>query len=276
MRDYRNLPDAVLERLKSNVDEITVSVLSGDRAEGRRHVSPAPEIREDLDAGDFVIEGYATVYDTWYDVAGGPDNGIGWREMFATGSTSKSIAERDDVRLLVNHEGVALARTKAGTLDLVSDSVGLRSTGRVDGNRPDVVTVLSALERGDMDEMSLAFRAIRQEWNDDYTERIVREAQIFDVSVVTYPANEATVAQIGSSVSTLVEANSSTGGDPITTSTIYVGPDGYGSSTVPEISLTPGTLRVTTTDRAQEPVAARTGLPVEVARAIADGLRQRR
>jgi hypothetical protein len=52
---------------------------------------------------------------------------------------------------------------------------------------------VSTLRRGDVDQMSFAFRAIRQEWNDDYTERRILEVQLFDVAAVTFPANEATV-----------------------------------------------------------------------------------
>mgnify|MGYP002684426633 FL=1 len=42
-----------------------------------------------------------------------------------------------------------------------------------------------------VDSMSFAFRVTRQEWNEDYTERTIRELQLFDVSAVTYPANPA-------------------------------------------------------------------------------------
>ena len=52
------------------------------------------------------------------------------------------------------------------------------------------------MERGDLDEMSFAFRVIRQEWDADYLERRITEVQLFDVSLVTYPANPATVAQV--------------------------------------------------------------------------------
>jgi phage head maturation protease len=48
------------------------------------------------------------------------------------------------------------------------------------------------MERGDLDEMSFAFQVIRQEWSPDYTQRDITEVKLFDVSVVTYPANPAT------------------------------------------------------------------------------------
>ena len=44
-----------------------------------------------------------------------------------------------------------------------------------------------------LDAMSWAFQALRQEWNKDYTERRIIEAKAFDQSVVSFPANPATV-----------------------------------------------------------------------------------
>jgi len=150
------------------------------------------EIRTD-DDGSVHLEGYATVYDYRYDVAGGPTSPIGFTEVIARGAAAKSAMEAD-VRLLVNHDGLPLARTKAKTLTLTSDDVGLHVDARLDPANPTVAELRSAMGRGDLDEMSFAFQAIRQEWNEDYTERTIREVKLYDVSVVTYPANPATVA----------------------------------------------------------------------------------
>jgi hypothetical protein len=48
--------------------------------------------------------------------------------------------------------------------------------------------------RGDVDQMSFAFRVIRQKWNEDRTERTLTEVSLADgdVSIVTYPAYPAT------------------------------------------------------------------------------------
>lgn len=189
MTDRVNLPDAVRARLADAAD-VTTTVRSGSTEEQRR----APfEVRVAED-GTLSIEGYASSTESAYDVAGGAP--YGWSEVIARGAFKKALAERDDVRLLVNHDGVPLARTKSGTLSLVEDEVGLlvRAEG-LDLSNPTVQEVRSALERGDIDEMSFAFRATRQEWNDDYTERRITEVRLFDVSIVTYPANPATHVQ---------------------------------------------------------------------------------
>jgi HK97 family phage prohead protease len=142
------------------------------------------------------LSGYALVYENRYDIGGGPERG-GFTETIARGAATKSSKEAD-VKLLVNHGGVPLARSKSGTLTLESDDIGLRVSAELDPANPVVAELRSAMARGDMDEMSFAFRAVRQSWDDAYEVRTINELKLFDVSVVTFPANPATVAQIRS------------------------------------------------------------------------------
>lgn len=202
--DYRNLPPEVLNRLAgANVDlrgAHLEAVQRGRLLEARTFAmggllrdGTTGELRRDAD-GNPVLDGYATVYEYPYPVAGGPP--YGWIETIAEGACTKSVRERDDVRLLINHEGIPLGRTRSKTLELESDTTGLRCASTLDGKSPLVCTLASAMDRDDMDEMSFAFRVIRQEWNSDYTERRILEVMLADVSVVTYPANPAALAQL--------------------------------------------------------------------------------
>lgn len=154
------------------------------------------------DAGSDTVElrGYATVWDFPYEVAGGPQMG-GWTETMAAGAATRTLNAKPDVRLLVNHEGLPLARTKSGTLQLQADERGLMVVApALDLRNPAVQELRSAMDRGDVDEMSMGFRVTRNEWNADYTDRVIREIALdvsgADVSVVTFPANPATVAQM--------------------------------------------------------------------------------
>lgn len=161
----------------------------------------AVELRAaDTNAGTIGFSGYATVYGTWYDIAGGPEMG-GWREMVEPGAGKRTLGGRPDVRLLLNHEGTPLARTRSGTLTLTEDDYGLMSDApALDLRNPRVQELRSIVERGDADEMSYAFAVTRQEWNRDFTERRILEYDLHvqgsDVSLVTFPANPATIAQI--------------------------------------------------------------------------------
>ena len=106
------------------------------------------------------------------------------------------MAERDDVRLLFNHDGIPLARTKSETLTLAEDKKGLKVDATLDTRSGMANDLIVAMERGDLDEMSFAFKVTRQEWNEDYTERWINEVKLYDVSVVTYPANPATSVKL--------------------------------------------------------------------------------
>jgi HK97 family phage prohead protease len=146
-------------------------------------------------ASAVALSGYACVTDTPYKVS---DLLGEYDEVVARGSFGAAVGS--DVRLLVNHDGIPIARTKSGTMRLAEDSTGLQvDAPDLDLRSPLVQTVQSAMDRGDLDQMSFAFRATAQEWNDDYSHRVIRGVELFDVSLVTYPANPATNAKLRSS-----------------------------------------------------------------------------
>ena len=96
------------------------------------------EVRKQGD--EFVVRGYASLFDSIYPVAGGPDLG-GFNERVDRGAFDKTLAGKPDVHFLINHEGRSLARTKSGTLKLATDATGLLSEARIDrrtrdGRRP--------------------------------------------------------------------------------------------------------------------------------------------
>lgn len=157
-------------------------------------VAAKVELREADTDGGRRIEGYATVYNYPYEI-GDLDAG-GFTERIAAGAAAKSAREAD-VPLLMNHQGMTLARTRSGTLELESDDIGLRVAASLDERNPFAAAAISALERGDIDEMSFAFRALRQQWNDDYTERTITEVKLFDVTLANKGANPATLVRVG-------------------------------------------------------------------------------
>jgi HK97 family phage prohead protease len=145
------------------------------------------EVRADGEGNKLV--GYAAVFDS-------PSEPLPWTEFVRRGAFSKTINDGADVRLLVDHEGVPLARTKSGTLTLREDDKGLLVEANLDAANPDAAKVMSALRRGDVSQMSFAFETVKDAWSDDRRTRELREVRLFDVSVVTYPAYEETVVAI--------------------------------------------------------------------------------
>ena len=76
--------------------------------------SAAPSrLRETDDGGTAIVDGYATIYDYAYDVAGGPP--YGWTETITAGAADRSVTERDDTRLLFNHDGLHSRAAPPGT-----------------------------------------------------------------------------------------------------------------------------------------------------------------
>lgn len=154
--------------------------------EFRRFGVSTIEVRAKDDTTEIDIEGYASVTGEPYAVTDAMGE---YQETVEPGAFTKTLADKDDVRLLFNHEGLPLARTKSSTLALTEDKTGLKVEATLDTRSVTSNDLLVAVERGDVDEMSFAFKVVRQEWNDDYSERWIKEVKLFDVSAVTYPAN---------------------------------------------------------------------------------------
>lgn len=144
-------------------------------------------------AGGISLEGYACVTEEPYTMR----DWLGeYDEVVRAGAFAKTLAEGDDVRLLLNHDGLPLARTKSGTLTLREDKTGLKVRAELEPTSGLANDVRLAMQRGDLDQMSFAFEVIRQQWSPDYTQRDILEVRLWDVSVVTFPANPATSASV--------------------------------------------------------------------------------
>ena len=138
------------------------------------------------DDGTMRMAGYAAVFNE----ASLP---LPFIEKIAPGAFTKTLQETPDVRLLANHEGLPMARTKNGTMRLYEDETGLYFEAEL-ANTQEARDLYTLVARGDVDQMSFAFRVIRQNWSKDRTERTLTEVSLADgdVSIVTYPAYPAT------------------------------------------------------------------------------------
>jgi hypothetical protein len=143
----------------------------------------------------FVFEGYGSVFDSpfeMWDPWGDP-----YTEVVRPGAFTRTLARPDlDVPFLIGHndQGIPLARTRNGTMQLAQDSRGLHVRATMDGRRSDVQNLASAVERGDMDEMSIGFVTMGQEWSPDYEQRSMLDIEMHrgDVSSVALGACSAT------------------------------------------------------------------------------------
>ena len=138
--------------------------------------------------GDTIsVSGYAAVFNSETIIGGS------YREQIAPGAFADAIG-RDDVMFLINHDGLPMARTKSGTLTLAEDERGLYMSAELDSSDPDVRAIVPKMKRGDLDKMTFAFSPEIQSWDDsgDMPLRTIRQASLYDVSIVTYPAYQDT------------------------------------------------------------------------------------
>lgn len=177
----------LVEWRKKKADE-----LRGKGLERRSFRADGLELRE-KDPETWTLTGYASVTEEPYEMGF-------YTETIKRGAFKRTLAEDPDVQLLINHEGLPLARTKSGTLRLEERERGLWVEADIDKADPDAIRLKRKMDRGDLDEMSFAFQVTGQEWNDDFTDRAITAVSIHrgDVSIVNYGANPATVASMRS------------------------------------------------------------------------------
>lgn len=157
--------------------------------EAERRMLPEPvEVREEGEEKFF--EGYAFKFGVLAD--------MGWfTEEIAPGAADEVM--NDDVRGLFNHEpNIVLGRTKAGTMTMTVDQVGLRYRIKYNPKDPDHVSVYEKVSRGDVSQSSFAFRIKDDKWetrNGKEHRTLLKFQRLIDLSPVTYAAYpDATIA----------------------------------------------------------------------------------
>jgi HK97 family phage prohead protease len=131
-----------------------------------------------------LIGGHGAVFNVLSEDLGG------FRERIQPGAFKRTLQQGADVRALLNHDpNFVLGRTRSGTLRLLEDKLGLA----YEVTPPDTQwarDLMVSMRRGDISQSSFQFRAIKDRWSQENGTlvRDVLEAQLFDVSVVTFPA----------------------------------------------------------------------------------------
>ncbi len=136
------------------------------------------------------LEGYASVFNTATDLGR-------FDEVIMPGTFARAINEDHDVRALIDHDpGRVIGRTKNQTLELREDGKGLWTKITLPDTQEgrDLATLIG---RGDLDAMSFGFTVQSDKWEkvEGRNTRFISDVDLFDVSVVAYPAYaDATVA----------------------------------------------------------------------------------
>jgi len=138
------------------------------------------------DNGVNTVVGYGAVFNSESNDLGG------FVEYVAPGAFDGRL--EDDVRFLINHDGLPLARTTNNTLRLSVDERGLK----YEADMPDTTLandLMTLLRNGTISQSSFAFTVEEDSWENvegRNIRTINKVSRLYDVSSVTYPAyNEA-------------------------------------------------------------------------------------
>jgi uncharacterized protein len=166
----------------------------------------APEVRAKDDSSTTrTFEGHAAVFDKRSEDLGFFQPIF---EVIKRGAFKDAI-KQSDVRFLIDHMGMPLARSVngEGTLELTEDTRGLLAVADIDTRMSIVNDLVIALERKDVSQMSFAFRmgpGSEQTWTEEDDGTMIRTihkiGELFDVSAVTFPAYPDTDAGLRSSI----------------------------------------------------------------------------
>ncbi|MGH9522725.1 MAG: HK97 family phage prohead protease [Terriglobales bacterium] len=145
--------------------------------------------------GPSTVSGYAAVFNQVTDLGY-------FREIIVPGAFKRALQEGQDVRCLFNHDpNYILGRTKSKTLTLSEDTNGLMYECEAPATEI-ARSILTSIERGDVDGSSFGFTVRKQEWIEEkdeegrfITTRKILDADLFDVSPVVFPAYDGTTSE---------------------------------------------------------------------------------
>lgn len=163
----------------------------------KRALPVAVQCRKDDKGNATMFVGNAVVYRSLSE----PIYGM-FREEFLPGAFAEHLRTHPDIIATVDHDFKRLlGRTSSGTLRMDDSEKALAvEVDRGDTSAARDLAVM--IERGDIRAMSFMFDAVDDEWAFDETNkmrvRTVKVARIFEVSFVTFPAYEATDADMRS------------------------------------------------------------------------------
>ncbi len=118
-------------------------------------------------------------------------------EQIAPGAFDSSMEL--DVRALINHETrLVLGRTTVGTLKLRVDDIGLFGEIKINEHDSDAMNLYARVQRGDVSQCSFGFDIVAEDYvvspDGQTCTWTIRDVVLYEVSIVTFPAYEATSA----------------------------------------------------------------------------------
>ena len=157
----------------------------GNKMMEQRTALETIELRQEGDGMTFT--GYAAKFNT-------PSQPLPFTEVIKPGAFKRSLQARNDIKLLWNHDtSQVLGSTRAGTLVLTEDAVGLKVVAKLP-NTSAGRDAAELIKRGDVNAMSFGFSVPQggDNWSEDGNTRELNSVRLFETSIVAFPAYEAT------------------------------------------------------------------------------------
>ena len=142
------------------------------------------QTRDNSTDDEMKIAGYFVVFNTETEIYDGMFEEISDKAF-------KDI-ELTDIRALADHDTAkVLGRTKSQTLKLSVDDKGLYGEITINKNDTEAVNLYERVKRQDIDQCSFGFNILNEQMEqraDGTTKWTITEIELFEVSVVTFPA----------------------------------------------------------------------------------------
>ena len=136
-----------------------------------------------MEGDNATVVGYGAVFNSESNDLGG------FYEYISPGAFDGRL--EDDVRFLINHDGLPLARTINNTLRLSVDEKGLRYEADLNTKVSTANDLIELLKDGTISQSSFAFTVEDDSWRSEDGKNIRtinKVSRLFDISSVTFPA----------------------------------------------------------------------------------------
>lgn len=152
--------------------------------EQRFHVEN--ELRAIVVDDQTVIEGYAAKFNERSQF-------MGFYEEIDKRAFDQSLAKQENIYALYNHDtDKLLGSTRNGTLELITDDIGLRFKLTPKANTSYLKDVKELIENGEIRGMSFGFISQDDDWTDDgeFLLRTLKDVSLKEITITPYPAYE--------------------------------------------------------------------------------------
>ena len=176
--------------------------------ENREYRSMELRAAQPTEDKNYIVDGYATTFDSPYEL---------YRDgkyivMEQVDRNAFQDTDTSDVIFQYDHEGMVFARTRNETLKLEEDEHGLRVVADLSSTEASR-GIWDAIDKGLIDRMSFAFTVTGDAYEEEEQENgdvilirtITKIGKLYDVSAVSFPANEQTSISARSKFNGVIE-----------------------------------------------------------------------